>query len=91
MPREGPIDPVARLLRRGAPHAPPERAIMPRVKRQPSPPKSKPRRASYDLEFKHHVVQTALLRPANNRIKPTCALFPGIEPCQVRPPSESAA
>ena len=47
-------------------------------------PAPKARRASYDLAFKEHVVRTALLRPQNNRIKPTCALFPGIEPCQVR-------
>ncbi len=46
---------------------------------------SKPkRRASYDQTFKLHVVRTALQRPEDNRIKPTCALFPGIEPCQVR-------
>ena len=54
-------------------------------KRQRAQPgKVKARRASYDLSFKTHVVETALQRPANNRIKPTCALFPGIEPCQVR-------
>jgi hypothetical protein len=59
---------------------------MPRANaRRPAPHvKVKARRASYDVEFKTHVVQTALQRPANNRIKPTCALFPGIEPCQVR-------
>ena len=44
--------------------------------------KVKARRASYDVAFKTHVVRTALERPPNNRIKPTCALFPGIEPCQ---------
>ena len=47
-------------------------------------PQTKVRRASYDMAFKTHVVRTALQRPPNNRIKPTCALFPGIEPCQVR-------
>lgn len=46
--------------------------------------KLKARRASYDITFKTHVVRTALQKPPNNRIKPTCALFPGIEPCQVR-------
>jgi len=48
---------------------------MPRANaRRPAPHvKVKARRASYDVEFKTHVVQTALQRPANNRIKPTCA------------------
>ena len=55
---------------------------MPR--RAVAPPKPKARRATYDASFKTHVVEAALKRPQNNRIKPTCALFPGIEPCQVR-------
>jgi len=42
------------------------------------------KRMSYDGEFKKHVVKVALQRPRDNRIKPTCALFPGIEPCQLR-------
>lgn len=42
------------------------------------------KRMSYDQSFKLHVVHAALQRPADNRIKPTCALFPGIEPCQLR-------
>ena len=58
--------------------------------RAPAAAKAKPRRASYDLAFKEHVVRTALQRPPNNRIKPTCALFPGIEPCQVRPRARAA-
>ena len=57
----------------------------PNARRVSYPPaRAKARRASYDLAFKTHVVETALNRPTNNRIKPTCALFPGIEPCQVR-------
>ena len=46
------------------------------------------KRATYDSAFKLHVVKAALQRPPNNRIKPTCSLFPGIEPCQVRHPCE---
>lgn len=42
------------------------------------------KRKSYDLAFKIRVVEIALQRPANNRIKPTCALYPGIQPCQLR-------
>lgn len=42
------------------------------------------KRMSYDAEFKIMVVKAALQRPPQNRIKPTCAHFPGIEPCQVR-------
>ena len=38
---------------------------------------------SYDPAFKLMVVKAALQRPQQNRIKPTCAHFPGIEPCQV--------
>jgi transposase-like protein len=59
---------------------------MPRAEAcRPAPPvKVKAKRASYDVDFKTHVVQTALQRPANKRIKPTCALFPGVEPCQLR-------
>ena len=56
------------------------------------PPASEPvpqrqihkRRTSYESAFKLHVVKEALQRPPDNRIKPTCALYPGIEPCQVR-------
>ena len=61
---------------------------MPRPNARQNAPNShvkvKARRASYDIVFKTHVVRTALQKPPNNRIKPTCALFPGIEPCQVR-------
>lgn len=42
------------------------------------------KRKSYDAAFKLRVVEAALQRPASNRIKPTCALYPGIQPCQVR-------
>lgn len=44
----------------------------------------KAKRMSYEPAFKLMVVKAALQRPANNRIKPTCANFPGIEPCQVK-------
>eukprot|EP00966_Prymnesium_polylepis_P149691 3458049-Prymnesium_polylepis.2 len=49
------------------------------------------KRMSYDQAFKLHVVKAALQRPADNRIKPTCALFPGIEPCQVWDPADARA
>jgi len=42
------------------------------------------KRTTYDPSFKLHVVREALLRPVDNRIKPTCARYPGIEPCQLR-------
>ena len=42
------------------------------------------KRMSYTCDFKLMVVKEALQRPRDNRIKPTCAHFPGIEPCQVR-------
>ena len=43
---------------------------------------AKKKRTTYDHAFKLKVVRAALERPQNNRIKPTCAWFPGIEPCQ---------
>ena len=68
----------------GALKAPP--LYMPRVS---SKPKSKGTsmgkpRASYDIAFKRHVVNIALQKPPTSRIKPTCTLFPGVEPCQLR-------
>ena len=58
-----------------------EASIRPKA---PPSPKGKPRkRMSYDPAFKLMVVKAALQRPQQNRIKPTCAHFPGIEPCQV--------
>mmetsp|Transcript_16891 Transcript_16891/g.28089 ORF Transcript_16891/g.28089 Transcript_16891/m.28089 type:complete len:449 (-) Transcript_16891:1010-2356(-) len=42
------------------------------------------KRMCYDASFKIKVVREALERPADNRIKPTCANYPGIEPCQLR-------
>jgi len=42
------------------------------------------KRAFYEEAFKVRVVVDALKRPVSNRIKPTCACFPGIEPCQLR-------
>mmetsp|Transcript_30684 Transcript_30684/g.71366 ORF Transcript_30684/g.71366 Transcript_30684/m.71366 type:complete len:231 (+) Transcript_30684:53-745(+) len=42
------------------------------------------KRTTYDPSFKLQVVREALLRPVHNRIKPTCARYPGIEPCQLR-------
>ena len=56
---------------------------------QPMKPRVK-KRMSYDNAFKLQVVQAALQRPVDNRIKPTCACYPGIEPCQVRPPRRAA-
>lgn len=46
--------------------------------------RTKKKRTTYDHAFKLKVVRAALERPQNNRIKPTCAWFPGIEPCQLR-------
>ena len=48
----------------------------------PSGGAGKKKRTTYDHAFKLKVVRAALERPPNNRIKPTCAWFPGIEPCQ---------
>ena len=48
----------------------------------PSGSGAKKKRTTYDHAFKLKVVRAALERPQNNRIKPTCAWFPGIEPCQ---------
>mmetsp|Transcript_37828 Transcript_37828/g.83280 ORF Transcript_37828/g.83280 Transcript_37828/m.83280 type:complete len:371 (+) Transcript_37828:237-1349(+) len=42
------------------------------------------KRTTYDTAFKVQVVREALQRPVSNRIKPTCARYPGIEPCQLR-------
>lgn len=42
------------------------------------------KRMTYDVGFKMQVVREALERPVDNRIKPTCARYPGIEPCQLR-------
>ena len=39
-----------------------------------------PRRVAYEASFKLKVVREALLLPASNRIKPTCRLYPQIEP-----------
>ena len=44
----------------------------------------KTRRSSYTVEFKRQLVMEALRRPAGNRIRPTCAQYPGVEPCQLR-------
>ena len=62
---------------------------------QPMKPRVK-KRMSYDNAFKLHVVQAALQWLVDNRIKPTCACYPGIEPCQpwarrCVPPERSAA
>ena len=50
----------------------------------PSGSGTKKKRTTYDHAFKLKVVRAALERPQNNRIKPTCAWFPGIEPCQAQ-------
>eukprot|EP00965_Chrysotila_dentata_P249829 6209091-Pleurochrysis_carterae.AAC.5 len=47
------------------------------------------KRTTYDTAFKVQVVREALQRPVSNRIKPTCARYPGIEPCQVHLPEIS--
>ena len=47
------------------------------------PERATRKRAYYEEAFKVRVVVDALKRPVSNRIKPTCACFPGIEPCQV--------
>jgi hypothetical protein len=43
------------------------------------------RRHAYSAAFKLQVVREALLRPASNRIKPTCRDHPGIEPVSANP------
>ena len=43
----------------------------------------RPRRV-YEASFKLQVVREALKLPASNRIKPTCRMYPGVEPVQVR-------
>jgi len=45
---------------------------------------SNKKRMTYEADFKKQVVREALQRPKDNRIKPTCARYPGIEPCQLR-------
>lgn len=58
---------------------------MPQRKSAACPAKQQPKkRMSYEPSFKLMVVKAALQRPPSNRIKPTCANYPGIEPCQVR-------
>jgi len=42
------------------------------------------KRRAHCIEFKHALAREALLLPPNNRIKPTCARYPGVEPCQLR-------
>ena len=37
-------------------------------------------RKVYDAAFKLKVVEQALKLPASNRIKPTCRMYPGVEP-----------
>jgi len=49
-----------------------------------NPEKSDRRRFNYTKEFKHEVVQFALQRRDDDRIKPTCRLYPGIQPVQLR-------
>ena len=41
-------------------------------------------RKVYTASFKLAVVREALKLPASNRIKPTCRMYPGVEPVQVR-------
>ena len=55
---------------------------MPTPTSSPTGSRTKKKRTTYDHAFKLKVVRAALERPPNNRIKPTCAWFPGIEPCQ---------
>ena len=57
--------------------------LMPTPTSSPAGSRTKKKRTTYDHAFKLKVVRAALERPPNNRIKPTCAWFPGIEPCQV--------
>mmetsp|Transcript_53362 Transcript_53362/g.88610 ORF Transcript_53362/g.88610 Transcript_53362/m.88610 type:complete len:161 (+) Transcript_53362:31-513(+) len=42
------------------------------------------RRPNFTLDFKIRLVREALQMPSNSRIKPTCARYPGVEPCQLR-------
>ena len=56
--------------------------LMPTPPSSPAGSRTKKKRTTYDHAFKLKVVRAALERPPNNRIKPICAWFPGIEPCQ---------
>merc|ERR1712228_1068488 len=42
------------------------------------------RRPNFKLDFKIRLVREALQMPVHSRIKPTCARYPGVEPCQLR-------
>lgn len=42
------------------------------------------RRPNFKLDFKIRLVREALQMPPHSRIKPTCARYPGVEPCQLR-------
>jgi len=52
--------------------------------RTASPVHKPRRRQSYDAAFKLKVVLEALKRPPGARIKPTCRIYPDIEPVQLR-------
>lgn len=41
-------------------------------------------RRIHSKSFKHELVREALKRPEGNRIKPICALYTGVAPCQLR-------
>jgi len=41
-------------------------------------------RVVHSPAFKLRLVREALLRPPENRIKPTCRRYPSVEPCQLR-------
>tara|TARA_B100001059_G_C17669447_1_gene493726 strand:+ start:393 stop:716 length:324 start_codon:yes stop_codon:yes gene_type:complete len=41
-------------------------------------------RVHHTTEFKRRVVNEALRRPANARVKPTARCYPGIQPVQIR-------
>ena len=53
-------------------------------KRRPTTSTGKRGRVVHSAAFKLRLVREALLRPPENRIKPTCRRYPSVEPCQLR-------
>ena len=53
-------------------------------KRKPPSTGGKRGRVVHSAAFKLRLVREALLRPPENRIKPTCRRYPSVEPCQLR-------
>ena len=61
-----------------------ERSAEKRSKAAAAAPGAKRGRVVHSAAFKLRLVREALLRPPENRIKPTCRRYPSVEPCQLR-------